>query len=123
MVELRTLDPAILLPAPPSDADPVALSLQQMHSRPSLKPVTHFAFRFQVNAMGFSQSDNRFHYGRLTIRKFVSGVDGLILFIHPIPDELQQLTRFDGDRFSPSVKDSDIECVPLVTEFLDCNIL
>ena len=76
-----------------------------------------------MNAVGFAQSDNRFHYGRSIARKFVSGVDGLILFIHPIPDELQQLTWSDGDRFSPSVKDGYIECVPLATEFLDCNIL
>ena len=45
-VGLQILDPAILFPAPPSDADPAALSLQYMHSRSSLKPVAHFAFRF-----------------------------------------------------------------------------
>ena len=89
MVELRILDPAILFPAPPRDVDPVALSLQQKYSRPRLKPVAHFAFRFQVNAMGFTQSDNGFHCGRSPVKKFVNGVGGLILFIHPIPDELQ----------------------------------
>tara|TARA_B100002003_G_scaffold181003_1_gene169055 strand:- start:63 stop:260 length:198 start_codon:yes stop_codon:yes gene_type:complete len=57
------LDPAILFSAPPSDADPVALSLQQMHPRSGMKPIAHFALWFQVNAMGFPQSDNRLHHG------------------------------------------------------------
>ena len=88
-VGFRILDPTILFPAPPSDADPVSLSLQQMHPRSGLKPVAHFALRFQVNAMGFTQSNNRFHCGRSTVRKFVSGVDGPGPFIHSISDEFQ----------------------------------
>jgi len=87
-VGFRILDPAILFSAPPSDADPVALSLQQMHPRSGLKPVTNLTFWFQVNAMGFTQSNDRLHRGQSIVRKFVNGVGGLSPIILPIPDEL-----------------------------------
>jgi hypothetical protein len=88
-VGFRILDPAILFSAPPSDADPSALSLQQMHPRSGLKPVAHFAFRFQVNTMGFAQSNDRLHRGRSTAWEFMVGVNSSGPFIHSIPDELQ----------------------------------
>ena len=88
-VGFRILDPAILFSAPPSDADPSALSLQQMHPRSGLKPVAHFAFWFQVNTMGFAQSNNRFHRGRSTAREFMVRVNSSGPFVHSIPDELQ----------------------------------